>query len=138
MNNISSLCDPKIRTYSTTMNMKTHIILSIDFQRCGHEDFFTKIYSHVGVQISKLLYLQLKIMSIRRHYERVNKKNTYVKILGSQMIQQKTRDKNLKQTKDETKGSFHGSGCCIDPIFEVEEKIRAKSKKSTLKGCDQI
>ena len=47
----------------------------------------------------------------------VYNKNTHIKMLISQMIQQKNRDENIKQAKDEMKVSFYGSGCGLETIF---------------------
>ena len=44
---------PKSRTYSTTMNMITCIILDIAFHSSPYEDIFTNLYIHLGVQISE-------------------------------------------------------------------------------------
>ena len=53
-------------------------------------------------------------------------------------ILKKNRDKKLKQSKDDIKLSFYGSGCGHEPIFEVEWKIIAKNIKFTLKGCVRV
>ena len=111
MNTMFSHCDPKIR------NMKTHILLAIIFHICGHEDTSVKIYSHLGVYISESFSLQPQITDQRTQYEIFYKKNTCVNIMRYQMLQNKIRDKKLKQYKEEMKVYFYGNGCDLDPIF---------------------
>ena len=96
----------KIRAYSTTINITTCILINIAFRVCGFEDVFTQLYSHMGVQIVESFSLQIQIMGSIIQYERVYNKNTHAKMLRAQIIQNKIRLKNLKQVKDEIKGSL--------------------------------
>ena len=48
------------------------------------------------------------------------------------MLQQKVRDENLRQSKIETKGSFYGSGCGLDNIFEEDNKTMATKTEPPL------
>ena len=42
--------------------------------------------------------------------------------MRSQNLQNKIREMKIKQSKDEMKVSFYGSGFSLGPIFEVEDK----------------
>ena len=61
-------------------------------------------------------------------------RKTHVKIPRSQILQHKIRENKLNKSKDEMKVLFYGSGCGLDPIFEVEDKIMATNIKIPLKG----
>ena len=60
-------------------------------------------------------------MNTRRHYARVYRKNTHLKIQIAQIIQQKIRYDQIKQAKDRTKDSFCESIFGINTIFERED-----------------
>ena len=60
----------KSRAYSTIMNLKYCLLISVDFHICGYEYIFTKLYSHIGMNISRSLSLHMHIMDTRRQYER--------------------------------------------------------------------
>ena len=102
LNNLFACYAPKSRTYSTTMNLTNHILLTVYFHSCSYECVFTKMYISLDMNISELLFLQIKIMDTGRECGRIYKKNTHIKILRDQMIQHRVRYKNLKQAKDET------------------------------------
>ena len=52
------------------------------------------------------------------------------------MLQNKIRDKNLKQSKDKVKGYFYRRWFSPGPIFKVEYKTSTTNMKCLLKGCD--
>ena len=49
LNNMFARYAPKNSTFSTTMNLSTHILLAIEFYSCGYKYVFTKLYSLLGV-----------------------------------------------------------------------------------------
>ena len=101
------------------MNMTTRILLDIYFCIFIYKDTFTKLYRHIGAKIGESFYIQLYRMCARRQYDRVYNNNTHAEMLKSQILQNKIREKNLKQAKGDMKGSFGGTSCAIGPIFEI-------------------
>ena len=65
LNNMFALNTPKSSTYSTAMNMRTHILLKITLHSCGYEHLFTKLYIHLSVKVSESLSLQMQIIHTR-------------------------------------------------------------------------
>ena len=66
----------------------------------------------IGVQISEMLSLQIKIMHTIVYYEIVYKKNIHVNILRDQMLQQKLGTITLSKPRMKLKVYF-----MVEPIF---------------------
>ena len=69
------------------------------------------------MQISEYFSLQIKRTKTIIQHEKVYRNKTHFNMLIYQILQQKISDDKLKKPKDEMKGSFHGTGCVIEPIF---------------------
>ena len=54
------------------------------------------------------------------------------------MLQQQNNALEHQVKQDWNERLIYGSGCGLDPIFEVEEKISKKKAKISFKVCDKV
>ena len=133
LNNIFAWYAPKSRTYSTTMNLKNCILLSIYFHCCNYQYFFTKMCSCIGFHISESLSIQINRMNIRRQYDRVYKKNTHTEMLRDHMLQQTLGTRTSSKPRIEWKAHFMEAVLFLTLSLNENKKLGQQIWKSLLK-----
>ena len=69
-NNFFPCYSTKSIAYIKETNYTTWILIAIDVDSCFYEYVFTKLYIHIGVNISKSLSINIHITNTRSKYDR--------------------------------------------------------------------